>query len=97
MPLYTSFGAAGDGSITEKSSSIRNYQVGEQSTGFANYTESIITETREWVGLTKEAAIAQVNANVQPPVSNATYSWSMQLANLITRAYSVQRIFERRI
>ena len=96
MALYTSFGEAGDGNITEKSSSRRDYQVGEESTGYSNYTELTVTETREWVGLTKEAAVAQVNLNVQPTTPNSTYSWSMQLANLVTRSYTVQRIFEKK-
>ena len=96
MPLYTTFGQAGAGRITAKSSSKRDYQVGEADTGYVNYTERIISETREWVGLTKDAAVAQVNLNVQPTVAGATYSWSMQLANRVTRSYTVQRVYERK-
>ena len=96
MALFATFGAAGPGKITQKSSSKRDYQVGEASTGYSNYTERIITETRDWVGLTKAAAVAQVNLNVQPTVAGATYSWSCQLANLVTRSYTVQRVYERK-
>jgi hypothetical protein len=96
MPLFSTFGEAGDGKITQKGSSKRDYQVGEQSTGYVNYTERTITETREWVGLTRAAALAQVTLNVQPTVAGATYSWSMQLVDLRTRSYTVQRVFERK-
>jgi len=96
MALFTSFGAAGPGRITQKSSTKRDYQVGEASTGYSNYTERIVTETREWVALTKAAALAQVNLDVQPTVAGATYSWSLQLANLVIRSYTVQRSYERK-
>jgi hypothetical protein len=93
MALIESFDLAGQGIVTSFNKSNRNYRVGEAN-DFIDYRETITTEAREWVGLTYNAALTQVERNVQPGDKTATFTWSFREDNRIVGSYVVERLFE---
>lgn len=95
MALVNNFENAGPGIVTSYNVDSRNYRVGDD-IAFIDYREEIITEEREWVGLTYDAAIAVVQQNAQPGDNKATHSWSMSESNRVVKSYAVRRVYERK-
>lgn len=96
MALISNFNQAGDGIVISKSRDVRRYQVGD-APDLTDFIETTVSETVEWVGLTKECAQSQIDLNTQPAINDSSFSYSMEEDSRVIKSYRLRRVFEQKI